>query len=78
VGFPVSLSGDQKTDGRDAYVVGFAQLPGLARRAVTLRGRRETAVPMLLQGTAWVDKASFQIIRMRTDLLASQPEVGLG
>jgi len=32
---------------------------------------------MLVQGIAWVDKASFQILRMRTDLLASQPEVGL-
>jgi hypothetical protein len=69
--------GDQETDGRDTYVVGFAQLPGQARLAVTLRSRRGTAVHMLLQGIAWVDKRSFHILRMRTDLLAKQPEVGL-
>jgi hypothetical protein len=69
--------GDQKTDGRDTYVVGFAQLPGQARLAVTLRGHRGTTVHMLLQGIAWVDKVSFQILRMRTDLLARQPEIGL-
>jgi hypothetical protein len=69
--------GDQETDGRDTYVVAFAQLPSQARLVVTLCGRRGTTVHMLVQGIAWVDKASFQILRMRTDLLASQPEVGL-
>jgi hypothetical protein len=69
--------GDQKTDGRDTYVVGFAQLPGQARLAVTLSGHRGTTVHMLLEGIAWVDKVSFQILRMRTDLLARQPEIGL-
>jgi len=69
--------GDQKTDGRDTYVVAFAQLPGQARLAVTLRGHRGTTVHMLLQGVAWVDKASFQILRVRTDLLARHPEIGL-
>jgi hypothetical protein len=69
--------GDQKTDGRNTYVVGFAQLPGQARLAIILRGRRGTTVHMLLQGIAWVDKESFHILRVRTDLLARQPEVGL-
>jgi hypothetical protein len=32
---------------------------------------------MLMQGVAWVDKQSFQALRMRTDLLAPQPEIGL-
>jgi hypothetical protein len=30
-----------------------------------------------MQGIAWVDKRNFQIIRMRTDLLAPHPEIGL-
>jgi len=34
-------------------------------------------VPMLIQGVAWVEKVNFQIIRMRMDLLASRPEIGL-
>jgi len=32
---------------------------------------------MLVQGIAWVDKRNFQIIRLRTDLLAPRPEIGL-
>ncbi len=32
---------------------------------------------MLIQGIAWVDKSDFQIIRMRTDLLAPRTEIGL-
>jgi hypothetical protein len=32
---------------------------------------------MLTQGVAWIDKESFQFLRMRTDLLAPQPEIGL-
>jgi len=32
---------------------------------------------MLTQGIAWIDKESFRIVRMRSDLLAPQPEIGL-
>jgi hypothetical protein len=32
---------------------------------------------MLAQGVAWLDKYNFQIIRMRTDLLAPRPEISL-
>jgi hypothetical protein len=32
---------------------------------------------MLTQGIAWIDKESFHIVRMRSDLLAPQPEIGL-
>jgi hypothetical protein len=69
--------GDQKTDERETYVVGFAQLPGQATNAITLRGHQGNKVHMLSQGIVWVDKANFHILRMRTDLLARQPEIGL-
>ena len=32
---------------------------------------------LLMQGVAWVDKTSFQIVRIRTDLLAPRPDVQL-
>ena len=32
---------------------------------------------MLCQGIAWIDKASFHLLQLRTDLLAPRPEVGL-
>ncbi len=58
-------------------MVAFAQRPGKATQYVTMTGRKETRVYMLMQGIAWVDKSNFQIIRLRTDLLAPHPEVGL-
>ena len=65
--------GEQKTDGHDTFVIGFAQLPG----AVQQPGRYMTekgSIPMLFQGIAWIDRADFRIVRMRTDLLAPQPD----
>lgn len=32
---------------------------------------------MLVQGIAWIDKNNFQIVRLRTDLLAPRWDVGL-
>jgi hypothetical protein len=69
--------GDQKIGSRDTYVVAFAQEPGLATLFVTMSGGKDTKIRMLIQGIAWVDKSNFQIIRMRTDLLAPRAEIGL-
>jgi hypothetical protein len=69
--------GDEKLGARDTYVVAFAQKPGEATQFVTMRSTHIEGVHMLMQGIAWIDKANFQIVRMRTDLLAPRPEVSL-
>lgn len=69
--------GDQRIGPRDTYVLAFAQKPGEARLFVTMTERGGAKVEMLVQGIAWVEKSNFEIIRMRTDLLAPHPEVGL-
>jgi hypothetical protein len=69
--------GEQRIAGRDTYVVGFAQVPGEASFTVMLKGPSGTEVHMLTQGIAWVDEENFHILRMRTDLLARHPEIGL-
>lgn len=69
--------GDEKVDGRDTYVVAFAQLPNQAHNTVTTKEKNGVNVDMLTQGIAWVDKSNFHIIRMRTDLLSPYPEAGL-
>jgi hypothetical protein len=69
--------GDQKIAGHDTYVLAFAQLPSEARAVVTMRGQDGTTLHLLSQGIAWVDKSSFHIRQLRTDLLAPQPEIGL-
>ena len=68
--------GDQKIGGKDTYVVAFAQLPSEARNTVTLRAEGAKA-SLFVQGIAWVDKANFQIVQMRTDLLAPRLDIGL-
>jgi hypothetical protein len=69
--------GDQKIEGRDTYVVVFAQLHGAPGLTVTMMGPEGKIVHLLRQGIAWVDKENFHIIQMRTDLLARRPEIGL-
>lgn len=68
--------GDQKVDGKDMYVVAFAQRPGrstVTANAIGIWG----SVILLVQGIAWVDRGTFQILRMRTDLLAPRSDIGL-
>jgi hypothetical protein len=69
--------GDQKIQARDTYVVGFAQTPGSATRPVHMQAPNGGQYPVLIQGIAWIDKLNFQILRMRTDLLAPHPELAL-
>jgi hypothetical protein len=66
--------GQQKTDGHNTFVIGFAQIPGSIELPGTILTGKGS-VPMLLQGIAWVDQTDFHIVRLRTDLLAPQPQV---
>jgi len=69
--------GVQKTDSRETFVLGFVQQPGKATFFTTMRGPGGTDVDMLTQGILWVDKNGFQIIRMRSDLLAPDNKIRL-
>lgn len=69
--------GDQKLGEQDTYVVGFAQQPIKATLSVTMKGRNGAPAHMLVQGIAWINKDNFQIVRMRTDLLAPRKDAGL-
>jgi hypothetical protein len=68
--------GDEAIGARNAYVVAFAQRPGRAMPLAFLNGDWGT-VPILLQGIAWVDKNTYQIIKIRTDLLAPRTDFGV-
>lgn len=69
--------GEEKIDSRETYVLGFAQKPGEATFLTTMTGTGGADVDMLTQGILWVDKNSFQIIRLRSDLLAPSKEIQL-
>jgi hypothetical protein len=68
--------GEQMLNERSTYVVAFAQNPGQATISESMIGSWGT-VSVLVQGIMWVDKETFQIIRVRTDLLAPPTEIGL-
>lgn len=67
--------GQQQTDGHNTSVIGFAQNPAVVE-SPGLIVREKESVPMVLQGIAWIDQSDFSIVRLRTDLLAPQPEIG--
>jgi hypothetical protein len=69
--------GDERIGTHDTYVVGFAQQPTKATLPIVMRGRSGVPVHMLVQGVAWIDKRDFELVRMRTDLLAPRKDVGL-
>jgi len=68
--------GRQKSEGKTYYVVAFAQHPGKARIA---GGFRVNGVPKstYFQGLAWVDARTYEIVRLRQDLLKPLPEIRL-
>jgi tetratricopeptide (TPR) repeat protein len=68
--------GRQKVNGRDTYVISFAQQPGKSRLYGNFRFG-DISMPTLSQGLAWVDSESYEIIRLRTDLLMPLSEVKL-
>jgi len=68
--------GRQKVNGRNTYVIAFAQQPGKARVYGTFKFR-ETRMMTFTQGLAWVDPESYEITRLRTDLLVPLAEVKL-
>jgi len=68
--------GRQQMDGRDAYVLAFAQLPIKSKLYGSFKSG-DSQVTTFTQGLAWVDPQTYQILRLRTDLLKPLPEVRL-
>jgi hypothetical protein len=64
--------GEQPLDGSPTQVVAFAEhvWPAAVTGHWLVGG---SSVPLLVQGVAWIRSVDYQIIRMRTDLLAPLP-----
>ena len=68
--------GSQAVGERSCQVVAFAEHAD----PQAARGRLQVgmdSIPLLFEGLAWIDPAIGQIVRIRADLLASQPHAGL-
>jgi hypothetical protein len=68
--------GTEKMEGHATYVISFAQIPEQVRKPSLLATATDT-IPLLYQGVAWIDARDFQILRLRTDLLAPLPQFNL-
>jgi hypothetical protein len=69
--------GHQKIDKHDTMVLAFAQDPDLATLMATVRMGNTNGCRYLVQGILWIDESFFEIVRLRTDLLAPLPELHL-
>jgi hypothetical protein len=61
---------------RECHVVGFAQVPERACRAGIVNIGDKSAV-VLVQGLAWIDSQSFEVLRIQIWLLAPRTDIGL-
>ena len=68
--------GQQTSGGRNLYVVAFAERPGEAAVKGLVDAGGRSAV-LLYQGLAWIDAASYRIVKMRLDLLEPRLDVAL-
>jgi hypothetical protein len=68
--------GSQTIEGRAAEVIAFAghPTPEAVSGRYILFGK---PIPLIVQGVAWIDSASFEVVRMHTDLLAPLSFAGL-
>jgi hypothetical protein len=68
--------GKQRMDDHQTFVVSFVQIPN----QVKLPGKYKWAgkeIPFFFQGIAWIDQSTFDVVRLRTDLLSPLPSVNL-
>jgi hypothetical protein len=64
--------GQQRINGHQTYLVAFAQLPSRTNNVMVINtdNSKGKSCSTLLQGLAWIDQSTFQIVRLQTDLLA--------
>ncbi|MGD1158288.1 MAG: hypothetical protein ABSA41_21045 [Terriglobia bacterium] len=68
--------GRQSVNRKEAEVVGFAEIPGKYPHPIDFR-QENGVVLLFVQGLAWIDATTYQILRFQTHLLAPRPDVGL-
>lgn len=66
--------GQQRVNGRNTFVVAFAQIPANSHLTGTFQNGDQSSITFT-QGLAWMDSATYQITRLYTELLAPIPEL---
>ena len=65
--FRFRFLGEQKLDGRDTFVLAFAQIPGQVKFPAVFQSAGKQA-PYYYQGILWVDQATYNIVLLRSDI----------
>lgn len=68
--------GQEHMSGHRTLVLAFSQKPESVRSPAEFRFEDKT-LPIFMQGVAWVDASTFQILRLRTDLLLPIETLGV-
>jgi len=68
--------GQQRMDDHKTFVLGFVQLPSQVKVPGTFNWAGKEA-PFFFQGIVWIDQSTFDVVRLRTDLLSPVPSVNL-
>ena len=74
--FDFRYLGEQEIDGRKTFVVAFAQAPERVKMPAVFQSEGQQA-KYFYQGVLWVDEETFNIILLRTDMLAPVAEMRL-
>jgi hypothetical protein len=67
--FRFRFLGEQDIDERETFVVAFAQVPEHVKIPAVFQSAGKQA-PYFYQGILWIDQSTFNIVRLRSDLLA--------
>jgi hypothetical protein len=68
--------GQQEKNGKKTFVVAFAQVPGMVSDPAQFEWQGKRA-PFYFQGILWVDQNTFEIVSLRSDLLAPLEQLHL-
>jgi len=68
--------GQQDKEGRKTFVIAFAQVPDKVANPAFFQSEDKVS-PFYYQGILWVDQSTFDIVKLRTDLLAALPDLNL-
>jgi VWFA-related protein len=68
--------GQQRIDDHETFVLGFVQIPNQVKVPGTFKWAGKEA-PFFFQGIVWIDRSTFDVVRLRTDLLSPVPSVNL-
>jgi hypothetical protein len=74
-GFAFETKSEEIVAGKPAIPIHFAHISG--RRTPAALALRSREYPLELEGTAWLDKASWEVIRVDASLMRDMSDVGL-